>query len=292
MISSMTGYGRGTATADGREMTVELKTVNHRYLDLGMRLPRHLGFLEDVFRTELSASISRGHVDIYVNYRNSRSDARAVTIDEGLMAAFVASARAANEALHLQDDLTLTNVLRMPDVTCVIEAEEDREAVAAITKEAIAAAVAELKAMRVKEGERLYADISARCDTVLDLTERIALRAPLVVEEYRVKLNERIAQLLGDTEVDRARLATEVALFSDKASIDEEIVRLKSHVTAMRDALQAVEPSGRRLDFIVQEMNREFNTIGSKANDAVLTGYVLSGKNEIEKIREQIQNVE
>ncbi|MDD3921231.1 MAG: YicC family protein [Eubacteriales bacterium] len=292
MISSMTGYGRGTASVDGREITVELKTVNHRFLDLGMRMPRHLGFLEDVFRKELSCALSRGHVDIYVNYTNTRSDARTVTIDEGLLKMFVVSARKANAALGLQDDLTLTNALRMPDVTTVTEAEENRDAVIELTKEAIALAVGELKTMREQEGQRLFADISARCDAVLSLTEKIALRAPLVVEEYRTKLNERIAQFLNDTEVDRARLATEVALFSDRASIDEEIVRLRSHVTAMREALQAKEPAGRRLDFIVQEMNREFNTIGSKANDAALTGFVLAGKNEIEKIREQIQNVE
>lgn len=289
---SMTGYGRGTAAADGREITVELKSVNHRYLDLGMRLPRHLSFLEDVIRTYLTDALSRGHVDIFVNYRNTRSDAREVVIDASLMEAYVASARRANESLGLADDLTLSAALKLPDVSEVREADEDRDAVSAVCREALAAAVAELRGMRLLEGERLGTDLSARADTVLSLTEEIASRAPLVVDEYRAKLNERIEQLLQSHEVDRARLATEVALFADKASIDEEIVRLRSHVAQFRLLLADSEPAGRRLDFVVQEMNREFNTIGSKANDAALTNRVLAGKAEIEKIREQIQNIE
>ena len=292
MISSMTGYGRGKVTRDGREMTVELKSVNHRYLDIGMRLPRHLGFLEDVFRGELSAALSRGHVDVYVSYSNQRSDARTVTVDETLLGAYLAASRKAAEHLGLTDDLTLSNALRLPDVTTILEAEEDREAVANLAREATALAVQELKAMRRVEGERLQKDLVQRTQTVLQLAKEIEERAPLVVQEYRLKLEERIAVLLGAVEVDRARLATEVALFADRASIEEEIVRLKSHVAQMLTSLSSSEPSGRKLDFIVQEMNREFNTIGSKANDAFLTNAVISGKGEIEKIREQVQNIE
>ncbi len=292
MINSMTGYGRGTAARDGREITVELKSVNHRYLDLSMRLPRSINFLEDTFRSVLSEQLARGHVDIYVNYRNNRNDARTVVIDQTLLEQYVASAREANVNLALRDDLTLSNVLRLPDVTNIVEAQEDREAVSALAKEAIYEAVNELKTMRRQEGARLSEDLTARVQVVLELTEQIAQRAPLVVEEYRQKLNERIAGWLDVVEVDRARLATEVALFADKASIDEEIVRLRSHVAQTRLVLASQEPAGRRLDFIVQEMNREFNTIGSKANDAELVNYVLAGKGEIEKIREQVQNIE
>jgi len=292
LISSMTGYGRGIAESAGRQMTVELKSVNHRYLDLGMRLPRHIGFLEDVFRTELSAALSRGHVDIFVVYSNLRTDARTVTVDEPLLRAYVTASREANAHLGLVDDLTLANALRLPDVTNIIEAEEDREAVAALAREAIARAVSELKAMRAAEGERLCADLKLRAGTVLGLTAQIEARAPLVVAEYRVKLEDRIAEFLGGVEVDRARLATEVALFADRASIDEEIVRLKSHVAQMLVSLDSGEPAGRKLDFLVQEMNREFNTIGSKANDAALINAVIAGKGEIEKIREQVQNIE
>ncbi len=289
---SMTGYGKGNATSDGREMTVELKSVNHRYLDVGMRLPRHLSFLEDPIRSALSARLSRGHVDVFVNYRNLRSDARSVEIDAPLLAAFVAAARQANETLALRDDLSLTAALRLPDVSSVREADEDSEALIALLQGAIGGAIEALLTMRQQEGDRLCVYLSNCADTIETLTSQIAVRAPIVVEEYRVKLNERIANLLGNVEVDRARLATEVALFADKASIDEEISRLHSHITALRGLLVDPEPAGRKLDFVVQEMNREFNTIGSKANDGELTKLVLTGKAEIEKIREQVQNIE
>jgi len=289
---SMTGYGKGAASGDGRELTVELKSVNHRYLDVGMRLPRHLAFLEDGVRSALGARLSRGHVDVFINYRNLRSDARTVEIDVPLLTAFVSAARGANESLGLSDDLSLTSALRLPDVTNVREADEDADAVLALLKDAMDSAIDVLLVMRKQEGERMRAYLSDCADTVLSLTEQIAVRAPIVVEEYKTKLDERIQTLLGAVEVDRTRLATEVALFADKASIDEEISRLHSHIAQMRSLLDASEPVGRKLDFVVQEMNREFNTIGSKANDGELTTLVLSGKAEIEKIREQVQNIE
>ena len=289
---SMTGYGKGSASADGREITVELKSVNHRYLDVGIRLPRHLAFLEETFRKTLSERLSRGHVDVFVNYRNDRSDARSVFVDAPLLSAYVSAALSANEALGLKNDLGLSTALRLPDVTEVREADEDADAVLGLTATALDAAITALRDMRQNEGERLRTDLAMRAETILTLTAQIALRAPQVVEEYRVRLNERIAMLLTKSEVDAARLATEVALFADRASIDEEIVRLKSHVVQMQQLLDSPEPAGRKLDFVVQEMNREFNTIGSKANDAALTNLVLEGKAEIEKIREQVQNIE
>ncbi len=273
-------------------MTVELKSVNHRYLDIGMRLPRHLSFLEDPVRSALSARLARGHVDVFINYRNLRSDARNVELDVPLLTAFVTAAREANQTLGLRDDLSLTAALRLPDVSNVREADEDTDAVLALLNSAINLAIDQLLVMREQEGERLCAYLSNCNDTVESLTEQIALRAPIVVNEYRVKLDERIAVLLGNVEVDRTRLATEVAMFADKASIDEEISRLHSHIAQMRTLLSDREPAGRKLDFVVQEMNREFNTIGSKANDGELTKLVLTGKAEIEKIREQVQNIE
>ena len=289
---SMTGYGKGSASLDGREMTVELKSVNHRYLDVGMRLPRHLSFLEDPIRSALTARLSRGHVDVFVNYRNLRSDARSVEIDVPLLTAFVAAAKQANETLALRDDLSLTAALRLPDVSNVREADEDTDAVLALLNTAINSAIDNMLVMREQEGNRLGVYLCNCTDTVESLTEQIAKRAPVVVSEYRVKLDERIQTLLGSVEVDRARLATEVAIFADKASIDEEISRLYSHIAQMRSLLLDKEPAGRKLDFVVQEMNREFNTIGSKANDGELTKLVLNGKAEIEKIREQVQNIE
>ena len=289
---SMTGYGRASASAEGRSLTVELKSVNHRFLDLSVRTPRSLAFLEDLFREELTRSFDRGHIDVFVNYANERADARTVHVNAGLIASYVAAAREANEVAELRDDLTLSACLRLPEVVEVTPAEEDADAITALAREALTKASEGLRAMRLAEGGRLKADLSARADTVERLTEEIAARAPEVVTEYRERLNDRISQLLGENEVDRARLATEVALFADRASIDEEITRLRSHVKGMRDLLEADEPVGRRLDFVVQEMNREFNTIGSKANDGELTARVLSGKAEIEKLREQIQNIE
>lgn len=292
MISSMTGFGRATVASDGREITIELKSVNHRYLDLAFRMPRHIGFIEDVLRQLLSEQLSRGHVDIYVNYRNMRMDARTVVIDEALMGAYLTAARKAAAQYELKDDISLSTAMRFPDVTDVIEAEEDRDAVAALAREAALRAVTALKRMRAGEGERLCNDLLNRVTTVESIAAKIDTRAPFVVEEYRTKLSERIESMLGGVEVDRTRLATEVALFADKASINEELVRLASHVTEMRKVLGSDEAAGRRLDFVVQEMNREFNTIGSKANDAEITNLVIAGKGEIEKIREQVQNIE
>lgn len=292
MISSMTGFGRATVASDGREITIELKSVNHRYLDLAFRMPRHIGFIEDVLRQLLTGQLSRGHVDIFVNYRNTRTDACAVVIDEALMGAYLSAARKAAAQYELRDDITLSAAMRFPDVTDVIEAEEDRDAVAALAREAALRAVTAMKRMRAGEGERLCNDLLNRVTTVESIAGKIDVRAPFVVEEYRTKLSERIESMLGGVEVDRTRLATEVALFADKASINEELVRLASHITEMRKVLGADEAAGRRLDFIVQEMNREFNTIGSKANDAEITSLVIAGKGEIEKIREQVQNIE
>ena len=289
---SMTGYGRGSASLDGRELTIELKSVNNRFLDIGMKLPRQLSFLEDGLRKLLNDTLSRGHVDVFVNYRNLRSDSKTVRVDEALLNAYLISARASAKALDLVDDLTLSRALTLPDVTTILPADEDQQALADLGKTVMAEAIENLKAMRFKEGERLKLDLSARMDTMTGYASVIEKRAPAVVEEYRAKLTSRIEELLGETEVDRARLATEVAIFADRAAIDEEIVRLNTHLVHFRELLEADEPVGRKMDFLVQEMNRECNTIGSKANDAELTSIVLLCKAEIEKLREQIQNIE
>ena len=289
---SMTGYGRGTASLDGRELTIELKSVNNRFLDIGMKLPRQLSFLEDGLRKLLNDALSRGHVDVFVNYRNLRSDAKTVRVDEALLQAYLTSARESAKALDLEDDLTLSKALTLPDVTTILPADEDQQALAELGRAAMTMAIDGLKAMRFKEGERLKLDLSARMDTMTGYAAAIERRAPAVAEEYRTKLTARIEELLGETEVDRARLATEVAIFADRAAIDEEIVRLNTHLVHFRELLEADEPVGRKMDFLVQEMNRECNTIGSKANDAELTSIVLLSKAEIEKLREQIQNIE
>jgi uncharacterized protein (TIGR00255 family) len=292
MANSMTGFGRANALKDGREMTVELKSVNHRYLDLGFRMPRHISFLEDEIRRVLTEKLTRGHVDVFVTYRNTRNDAKQVVVDPALLEAYLAAAGECADKYGLRNDLSVVNALRFPDVVDVVEAEEDRDAVIALADDALIAACDELIGMRRIEGERLSADLLARLDSVLAIRAAIAERAPFVVQDYRARLNERIAAVLAETEVDTARLATEVALFADRANIDEELVRLKIHVAAARELLENGVAVGRKMDFIVQEMNREFNTIGSKANDKEITALVIEGKAEIEKIREQVQNLE
>jgi len=291
-MKSMTGYGKGVAARDGRELVIELKSVNHRFLDIGIRVPRMLGCTEDTIRKVLNTRLSRGHVDVFISYRNTREDAKSVRIDTQLLTAYVTAARQAPAHLGLEDDLTLANVLRLPDVCEIVAADEDTDALIALADEATNAAVDALETMREAEGERLKAALQAGVDAMAAYRERILMRAPLVVEDYRKKLTERIESVLSDTEIDRARLATEIALFADRACIDEELVRLQSHITQFRAYLEASEPIGRKMDFIIQEMNRECNTIGSKANDKELTNAVLLCKAEIEKLREQIQNVE
>ena len=291
-MKSMTGYGKGVAARDGRELTVELKGVNHRFLDIGMRVPRILSCTEDTIRRVIGERLSRGHIDVYLNYRNTRSDAKTVHIDTQLAEAYVRAARSLPTRLGLDDDLTIASVLRLPDVTEIVAADEDSDALIALAEEATGAAIDALEVMRTAEGERLKTALLSGVASMAAYRETILQRAPSVVEDYRRKLTERIEQALSDADIDRARLATEVALFADRACIDEELVRLESHIAQFRAYLEAAEPIGRKMDFLIQEMNRECNTIGSKANDAELTNTVLLCKAEIEKLREQIQNVE
>ena len=291
-MKSMTGYGKGVSSRDGRELTVELKSVNHRFLDISLRVPRTLNCIEDPIRKVLNARLSRGHIDVFLNYRNTRDDSKTVRIDMQLAEAYVNAGRSIPTHLGLEDDLTISAVLRLPDVTEIVPASEDTDALVALAEEATDLAVDELEKMRSLEGTRLSAALSQSLAAMETYRTQIIERAPFVVEDYRRKLTERIEQVLPDTEIDRARLATEIALFADRSCIDEEIVRLGSHFEQFRACLLSNEPIGRKMDFIIQEMNRECNTIGSKANDTELTNTVLLCKAEIEKLREQIQNVE
>lgn len=291
-MRSMTGYGRGSIERDGRELTLELKTVNHRFLDLNIRLPRALLFLEDGLRKGLNARLSRGHVDVFINYRNVREDAREVTLDGALLKAY---ARAMDEAALLvpgvKDDRALTRLVSMPDVLTVAERSEDQESVTALCADVLNLACDALEQMREREGESIGCDLAAKVDNLERIAGEIADRAPGVVKDYQQRLNERIAELL-QSPPDPQRLAQEVAIFADRAAIDEELVRLSSHFAQFRHLLAASEPVGRKLDFLVQEMNREVNTIGSKASDLEIGKRVVEAKAEIEKIREQVQNIE
>ena len=291
-MNSMTGFGRALAERDGRELTIELKSVNHRFLDVGMRLPRSLNFLEEGLRAVLGAHLSRGHVDVYVNYRNKRTDSSKVELNEALLFAYASAASTAAEKLGRPNDVMLSELLRMPEVMVSVQQEEDTEVMVQMCKEATEQAAKALASMRAAEGSRLEADLVMRVGFLKELLNTIEQRAPLVVSEYKQKLELRIHELLQKLPVDEARIAAEVAIFADKANITEEIVRLKSHFEQFLKNMQAKEPVGRKLDFIVQEFNREFNTIGSKAVDITILNAVMEAKGEVEKIREQIQNIE
>lgn len=290
-MQSMTGYGRCQLERDGRVMTVEVKSVNHRFLDISYRLPRHLTFLDDAVRRGVSAKLSRGHVDVFVNYENHRDDAREVRVDTALACAYQKAIGELSAALGCAGGLSVLEYARMPDVLTVQEKEEDQQAVRELFDEALSTALCELIAMREREGESMKRDMLEKLSRIETLRNEIAQRAPQVVTDYRAKLAERIAALT-DGELDEARLLTEVAVFADRAAIDEELVRLLSHIAQIRATVELLEPVGRKLDFLVQELNREVNTIGSKAMDAAIAQCVVAAKGEIEKLREQVQNIE
>ena len=289
-MRSMTGYGRGSAQIDGRQMTVELKSVNHRFLDVAFRMPRSLSFLEEEARRVLGERLARGHVDVYISYQNLREDARTVLVDPAMLA----HKKALEEIARLSGarlDVTALELSQLADVVSVQEAEEDREAVTALLRAAMEPALRELLAMREREGAAMAADLARRGQTIARALEAIERRAPETVAEYHAKLRERVSALL-EAPVDEERLAAEVALMADRSDISEEIARLKSHIAQLGELLAAAEPVGRKLDFLVQEFNREANTISSKSQDIPITRAALEMKSEIEKLREQLQNVE
>ncbi len=290
-MRSMTGYGRTQIARDGREMTVEIKTVNHRFLDTAMRLPRHLGFAEDAVRKQIAAAVRRGHVDVFVLYRNTRTDARKVECDAALAGAYRDAMTALSQATGAADDMQLWQYAQLPGVLTVTENEEDREQVGALLADTLALALREADAMRLREGEALRLDLEAHLRLLESLRQQIALRAPEVVRDYQARLTQRIEEC-GVAELDQQRLVQEVAIFADRAAIDEELSRLDSHIRQAYSLMAGTEECGSKLNFLVQEMNREVNTIGSKAMDAQIARMVVDAKSEIEKLREQIQNVE
>ena len=286
----MTGYGRAAAEIDGRQMTIELKSVNHRFLDIAFRMPRNLVFLEEAARKAISARLNRGHVDVFVTYKNLRTDARTVTADRALFAAYAGALEAVSD-LGLPDDRSLMAIARLPDVLVVNEAEEDRDAVTALMTAVLSEALDQLIAMRAREGEAMRRDLIERVDAIEAMTAAVEARYPETVEAYRQRLKDAVAELIG-SDIDEARLLTEVAIMADRSAIAEEIVRLRSHFVQLRGLFDDAKPIGRRIDFIVQELNREANTISSKSQDIPITRLTVDMKAEIEKLREQLQNVE
>jgi len=291
-MRSMTGYGRRLISRDGREMTVEIKTVNHRFLDVSLRMPRALSFAEDALRKKLSHSLRRGHVDVNVSYLNLRADARIVRVDEGLVEQYREAVARIGKILNGTGDIDPASfIAAQPDVMQVTVAEEDQDAVLSLLMETVEAALSDVEEMRKREGEALRHDLAFHLDEVKRIREEIALLAPQVPINYQEKLKIRLAEL-GVKDLDEQRLYQEVALMADRCAIDEELSRLLSHFDQVTEAISGQGEVGRRLDFLVQELNREVNTIGSKASDAQITKLVVSAKSEIEKLREQVQNVE
>ena len=292
-MQSMTGYGRAFVEIEGRQMTVEAKSVNHRFLDISFKMPRNLMFLEDTARKIIGSRLSRGHLDVFVTYRNLRTDARTVQVDETLFSAYVNALCQLRGAVgpDLRDDRTLMGIAHMPDVMTVTEAEEDQDAVKALLSRALQEALDQLCAMRAREGEAIRADLSGRVDAIEGLTAAVEERYPQTVAAYTQRLKTAMEELVGSG-VDETRLMMEVAVMADRSAIAEETVRLRSHIEQLRRALDAAEPIGRRIDFIVQELNREVNTISSKSQDIPITQLTVDMKAEIEKLREQVQNVE
>lgn len=292
---SMTGYGKGLASDSGYEVTAEIKTVNHRFLDIACRLPRTLSFLEDVVRETLHRRLSRGHADVFLTVRREGLSDVTVRVDENLAAAYLNAAsslgKLAVPGAFLQCEIGMASLMTMEGVLTVEDAAYDEALVRDLAAKALNNACDRLTDMRALEGERLCADLTAHLDAVAALRLRILECAPTVPEEYRIRLNERIRTLLSEA-VDPVRIAQEVAIFADRCAIDEELARLESHISQYRGLLAADGETGKKLDFLTQELNREANTIGSKANDAGIAQLVVELKSEIEKLREQVQNVE
>ncbi|MEG1655964.1 MAG: YicC/YloC family endoribonuclease [Christensenellaceae bacterium] len=288
----MTGFGKSEIAIDGRKVRVEIKSVNHRFLDISIRQPRFLMFLEDDVRKLLKMHLNRGRIDVFINYSSEREDAKKVLVDMPLVRAYVEAANQIVKQTEIKDDLAISHIMRLPDVVTYEEEDSDEEALKNLLTINLNAALAELMDARQREGKQLKNDIVKRLDLILESVQRIHEKEDTVVDEYKQKLNDRLKEILDGTEVDHQKLAQEVAFFADRCNITEEIVRIKSHVKHFKASMEENTPQGRNMDFIVQELNREFNTIGSKSQDMEIVEAVIAGKGEIEKIREQIQNIE
>ncbi|KPU28281.1 hypothetical protein TR13x_02800 [Caloranaerobacter sp. TR13] len=293
MIKSMTGFGRGESRDNIRHFIVEIKSVNHRYNDIIIKMPKHLNYIEDRIRKHIKSKISRGRVEVYINLEYIDESGIKVQVDLPLAKSYKEAVEILNENLYIKDKITIDLIAKFPDVIRVEKKEDDEDEVWNCLKNGLEEALNKLIEMRIREGQELAKDIRLRAKNIVDIVKTIETRSPEVVLEYKNKLRNRIEELLGESyELDESRLANEVAFFADKGNIDEEIVRLYSHVNQLISTLDVDVPVGRKLDFLIQEMNREANTIGSKASDIVITNKVVELKSEIEKIREQIQNIE
>ena len=292
MIKSMTGYGRGQQIIDGREITVEIKSVNHRYFEFAARVPRAYGYLEEKLKSFVQSKVSRGKVDVGVTIFNIEGKDAQIEVNQSIATGYINALRKANETIGLTDDLALSQLIRLPDIFNVVKTTEDEEVIWNLVKSVAEEALNNFVSMRETEGQKMMDDIKSRLDYISELVEKVEKRSPLVTDAYRERLYNKISEILNDKKIDEQRILTEAAIFSEKTAVDEETVRLKSHIQQFTTLLESKEAVGRKLDFLIQEFNRESNTIGSKAQDVEITRIVVDLKSEIEKIREQIQNIE
>lgn len=292
MVKSMTGYGRAEQMLHGRKITVELRSVNNRYLDCSVRMPRVYLFAEEGIKARVQQSISRGKVDVFVTLDANEAEQIKVTVNHSVAEGYYAALKELAQTYGLQEDISVSLLSRFPEVLLSEKAEEDTEAVAADIYAVLEQALEDFDQMRIREGQRLAQDITDRTGTIEDLVSFVETRSPQTVAEYRARLEERMREVLENTQLDPARILTEAAIFADKVAVDEETVRLRSHIAQLREMLTKGGATGRKLDFLIQEFNREANTIGSKCNDIEIARHVVDMKAEIEKIREQVQNIE
>ena len=292
MIKSMTGYGKSEQTIDSLNVTVEIKSVNHRYFEFSARVPREYGFLEEKLKKYCNSLITRGKVECYVSVEDLEEREMEVNVNKTLAAGYVKALKELSERFGLKDDISAVTLSRYPDVITLHKASEDEERIWNAVKAVAETAVSKFIEMRETEGSKLRGDILSRADYIIECVEFIEGRSPETVREYNEKLKQRMKELLGDAAVDEQRLLTESAIYADKIAVDEETVRLRSHILQLREFMNSSEAIGRKLDFLVQEINREANTIGSKAQDVDIAKKVIAIKAEVEKIREQVQNIE
>lgn len=292
MVKSMTGYGRGEYSDDNRKITVEMKAVNHRFLDPGIKMPKKLGMFESQIRSVLKEYATRGKIDIYISYEEFSDAENNVRYNESVAKEYLSHLKAMAENLGIENDIRVSHLSRFPEVFSMEEPELDEEVIWNSLETAFRKACEQFRDSRIVEGENLKTDLLGKLDIMRECVGRIEERAPMIVTEYRRKLKEKVEALLGDVQIEESRIVTEVTIFADKVAVDEELVRLKSHIDTMTSILNKGGEVGKKLDFIAQEMNREANTTLSKANDLALSDTAIELKTVIEKIREQIQNLE
>ena len=292
MLKSMTGFGRAQKEIDGYVITVELKSVNHRYFEFSSRVPRQYGFLDEKLKSYINGKVSRGKIECYVTIEALNTDTADVVVNHTLATAYVNALKEIAETYKLKDDFGASTISRFPEVLVVRKSDEDEEKLWGYVQEVCSEAIDKFVAMREVEGSKMKDDIYSRGQFILDCVSYIEERSPQTVKEYNDKLVERVHELLGDVSLDESRILQEVAIYADKVAVAEETVRLRSHIEQLNTFISSDEPVGRKMDFLVQEINRETNTIGSKANDVDIARKVVDIKAEVEKIREQIQNIE